>query len=152
MKIPLTVSATDFVNCKPVYFSDGEIVPVLLGSCAMPAFYPPVEYRNLYLIEGGLTNNLPVEPLFNKCDVIIGSHVNHLNKGIEKLTIPNVIDRSFHISVSESVNRKMKHCRLFIEPPALSKFNILDMDEAKSIFDIGYNFTIAMKKEIEKLL
>lgn len=152
LEIPLIVSATDFVNCKPVYFSDGELVPVLLGSSAMPAFYPPVEYRNLFLIEGGLTNNLPVEPLLNKCDVIIGSHVNPLSTESNTINIAKIIDRSFHIAVSENLNNKIKLCQLFIEPPALSKFGILDMDEAKNIFDIGYNFTIRLKQEIEKFL
>jgi NTE family protein len=151
LKLPLTVCATDFVNCKPVYFSDGELVPVLLGSAAMPAFYAPVEYRNMTILEGGLTNNLPIEPLLNRCDVIIASHVNPLNAESKKLSIANVIDRSFHIAVSESLQHKKTMCQLFIEPPALSRFGILDMDEAESIFKVGYEYAIGLKKEVEKL-
>ena len=151
LKLPLTVCATDFINCKPVFFSEGELVPVLLGSSAMPAFYEPVEYRNMTILEGGLTNNLPVEPLLNNCDIIIASHVNPLNAECKKLSIANVIDRSFHIAVSESMKQKKTMCHLFIEPPLLSKFGILDMDDAENIFKTGYDYAISQKKQVEKL-
>jgi NTE family protein len=153
LKIPLTVVATDIIKVESCYFSTGELVPVLLATSAIPMIYVPVEYRGKMLVDGGLLNNLPVEPLTDfGCNAIIGCHVNPIDKTVEHIRFRSVIDRSIHIAIGVSVREKMKDCTLFIEPPALSHFGIFDMNKVEEIAKAGYDYVIGMRDEIEKAL
>jgi len=152
LRIPLIVSATDFREGKSVYFSKGDLVEALLASSAIPVLYQPVIMNEQLLVDGGLVNNFPVEPLLNVCDTIIGVHVNPLrtvNKN--NLNIPTVIDHSFHLAIMNSVRRKQQQCTLFIEPAELIRYGMFDMNDAEAIAAIGYQCTMGLGKEIEEL-
>jgi len=151
LNLPLTVIATDFKNGTSCYISEGDLVQALLASSAIPVLYQPEEINNLMLVDGGLLNNFPTEPLKDKCSIIIGVHVNPLNKtDIHKLDKLSVLDRSFHMAVSGSVQLKKQQCNFFIEPPQLTAYGMFDMKHAEEIAAIGYSHTMSMSKEIER--
>src|SRR6185369_8810452 len=91
LNIPLIVTATDFQEGKICYFSKGDLIAALLASSAIPVLYQPILIKNQVMVDGGLLNNFPVEPLSSICDTIIGVHVNPLNThNVQKLSIPSV--------------------------------------------------------------
>ena len=63
----------------------------------------------------------------------------------------DIIDRSFHLAMSNSVRNKVKNCDLFIEPPNMSRFSIFDVKKSDEIFEYGYNYTLTLEKEINNL-
>jgi NTE family protein len=153
LDIPLTVAATDFQNGISHYISEGNLVLALLASSAIPVLYQPVEINNVMFIDGGLLNNFPIEPLKEKCNVIIGVHVNPLStEDVNKLTIATVLDRCFHLAVSNSVRFKQQQCTFFIEPPELYRYGMFDMDDAKDIAAVGYAYAIGLRKKIEEAM
>ena len=60
---PLYVSATDLETGKEVVLRSGPVVDAVMASCAMPGIFAPVEHGGRQLVDGGLTNNVPVAPL-----------------------------------------------------------------------------------------
>ena len=148
LSIPLTVAATDFINGRIKYFSHGTLIDALLASAAVPAIFQPVIIDSKVYVDGGLLNNLPVEPLLQNYEVIIGVHVNPLNTAIHKLDIRTVIERSFLITISNTIQSKKEKCTVFIEPHELCRFRVLEMKHANEIFDIGYKATMQMKDKI----
>ena len=152
LQLPLIVTATDFIKAESYYFSEGDLIPALLASSAIPGVYLPVHYKGLTLVDGGLLNNFPIEPLIGKCDSIIGIHVNPIDKNIDNLHIRGAVDRSVHIAIGNAVHYKEKQCRVFIEPPELSKFGLFDTNKAQEIAKIGYLYTMQLKGNIEKAL
>jgi NTE family protein len=153
LNLPLTVVATDLIKVESCYFSTGEIIPVLLATSAIPMVYVPVEFNGRLLVDGGLLNNLPIEPLqVSGCDVIIGCHVNPIDKTLHDISLRLVMDRSIHIAIGVPVREKIISCTLFIEPPALSRFGMFDMNKVEMIAKVGYDYVIGMRSEIEKVL
>ena len=78
LKIPLTIAATDLRRAKVVYFSQGELIKPLMASSCIPGMFDPILIDGHHYIDGGVLNNLPVEPLDGVCDVVIGVNCNHL--------------------------------------------------------------------------
>ena len=76
LKIPLTVNATDLYAGETVYFSSGELLKPVMASCSIPGLFEPIVHNGVTLIDGGILNNMPIEPLLGKYDYIIGSHCN----------------------------------------------------------------------------
>jgi NTE family protein len=52
--------ATDLATGDEIWLQDGDIVEALRASYAIPGFFPPVERRGRWLIDGAIVNPVPV--------------------------------------------------------------------------------------------
>jgi NTE family protein len=141
LKIPLTIAATDIKKGRIEYFSTGELIPPILGSCCVPAVFNPVEMNGGLYVDGGVLDNLPVKGIKDKCDFIIGSHCNFIRSDVDLKNFRTVIERSLLMAINGSTTASKALCNLLIEPPEVGKFSGFDLSKAKEIFDVGYKYT-----------
>ena len=154
LKIPFFATATDLNKGTEVTFSEGVLSDAIIASCSVPVVFNSVSKEDRILVDGGLMNNFPVEPLINICDIIIGSYVNKIEEGISKnssLEMASYLDRCFHLAISKSVYEKTSYCDVFIESP-LYAYTMFNVNAAVEIFEIGYNTAKESKDKLEKLL
>lgn len=154
LPIPIVIAATDIVKGKIKYFTSGNLSKALMASSCIPLVFEPVKINNVIYLDGGILNNFPVEPIINKCDFIIGVHTNGMSIKAENLKIKNMLDRSFHLAMSNTVYDKVHLCNLFIEPPEMSKYGMFEVHKAEEIFLHAYHYTkeYLNKAEVFKLL
>lgn len=141
LPVPLYISVTNFITGKQKIFSEGPIIPAIMAACSIPLVFAPVMIDDIPYVDGGLSNNLPVEPLIGKYANIIGVHVNPLADYNPKAGFLKRFDRTMHLAIREPVMRNKEFCSLFIEPPSLYNFGIFDAKKAREIAEIGYSFT-----------
>ena len=139
LHIPLFIAATDILKGEIVYFSLGDLSQSLMASSCIPVVFQPVNYNGTYYVDGGVLDNFPVEPLLNQCESIIGINVNSIKKELNEIHMNNILDRSFHLALNNSVRYKVEKCDLFIEPPDMSQYSIFDLKKTDEIFNYGYN-------------
>ncbi len=126
----------------------------LVASASVPVLFNPVESDNSLLVDGGLLNNFPVEPLELICDKIIGSHVNKLEEIKDtgnKLSKLAILERCFHMSIASTVYSRGRKCHLFLEP-GLEAFGLFDIKDADKIFEIGYQNALQQANKIMELM
>lgn len=152
LPIPFFITATDILKGKPVYFSDGDLIPAIVASCSYPAVFEPVEYRGYTLLDGGIVNNFPVEPIKDKCDKIIGLSTGSTYEIKKISSVQQVFIRTLGLAITEHDQHRFKLCDLVIEPKGLDKFGMFDSGEGNAIFKIGYKYALSKSKEIEKSL
>ena len=58
--VPCHVIATDVLSGRELRLSDGEALEAVLASAAIPGVFPPVEWGDRRLIDGGVSNNAPI--------------------------------------------------------------------------------------------
>jgi NTE family protein len=58
---PLHVVATDVFSGRDVRLSSGPLMDALLASAAIPGVLPPVQWQGRQLVDGGVTNNVPLD-------------------------------------------------------------------------------------------
>jgi NTE family protein len=149
--MPLTVVATNVKKGKSKFFYSGDLViPILASSCLPVIFNPVVIDKKLY-IDGGILNNLPVEPLIGHCDRIIGVHTNPIDAKNLPSNMKAVFERTMMMTINYNVYARKGKCDVFLEPKALSKFNVFDFKKGQEIFDIGYHYTIKYFSKKSKL-
>ncbi|MEO9144559.1 MAG: patatin-like phospholipase family protein [Ginsengibacter sp.] len=154
LQIPLFINATDFLHSKTLFFSKGNLISRIIASASVPVVFQPVIEGGSKLVDGGLLNNFPVEPLLGICDKIIGSHVNKLEDISDihfRFSKAAMIERTYHIAVANSVYSRAPQCDVFIEA-ALDKFGLVNIRNAAKIFDIGYHTALKYKRELADLL
>ena len=141
LKIPLIVTATDLNNGRIVYFSEGELINVIIASASIPVLFKPVVINNIHYVDGGVLDNLPIKPIENKCQIIIGSFVNPTGYEENVTNLISIAERTFLLSVSKEVIEKSKKFNLFIAPPELRYYKILDPEKSEELFTVGYKAT-----------
>lgn len=142
LKIPLIVAATDIKRGKVVYFSKGNLIQPIMASSCIPGMFDPIEIDGNFFVDGGVLNNLPVEPHEGVCDVVIGVNCNHLPEEHNIKNIKNLIERTVIMSMNYNVYSRKNKCDFFIEPKGLAKYGVFDIKKAKEIFEAGYKSTL----------
>ena len=135
LSIPLIVAATDVRHGKNAYLGSGELIKSVLASCAVPVIFEPIRLNGEVYIDGGILNNLPVEPLIGHCDIIIGSNCNPISENYEPGNMRSLMERSLLMAIGVNTYLKKGNCHLFLEPEALKPFGGFDF--SKAISDIG---------------
>ena len=60
LKIPFSCVAMDIRTGETIVFREGPLAIAVRSSMNLPGIFKPVEYRHRYLVDGGVTDNLPV--------------------------------------------------------------------------------------------
>ncbi len=65
LKIPLVLTAVDLNSGCEVLLSDGRVVDAVLATMAIPGVFPPKPWDGALLVDGGVSNPVPVVPARN---------------------------------------------------------------------------------------
>jgi NTE family protein len=151
LPIPMTITATDIVKGEIHYFTHGDLSKALMASSCVPLVFEPVRVENTIMIDGGILNNFPIEPLLPITDKIIGVNVNAISQNFDQIHMKDMLDRGFHIAMKGAIMDKIKYCDVFIEPENMSRFGMFDLSKLDEIFTEGYNCAMDHSKELVKI-
>jgi NTE family protein len=149
LKIPLYVCATDLNNGRAVYFSDGDLIGPIIASASIPVLFKPVVINGISFVDGGVLDNLPVFPIEKLCRFLIGSFVNPTGYEGNITNLMQIAERTFMLNISKEVALKSGKFDLYIAPPQLRNYKILDPEKAEEVYKIGYEATIKLLKTSE---
>lgn len=142
LKTPLYVAATNLLSGETEYIHSGILEAALLASSSIPLMFPSVQRDGAVYYDGGVLDNLPVQPLVGQCDFLIGVHVNAPDRiTTEQLTPIKVLDRIIHLAIGQSVTQNAKKCDLFIEPPEMQQFGMFDKKDLMRSYEHVYTYT-----------
>ncbi len=165
LRIPFCASATDLRTGQEVTFREGSLYDAIRASISIPMLFTPVELGEMLLVDGGITNGLPLDQVKRtEGDMLVAvnledyqweeerekvekmeiTHFNPIKKiktGIRALS-NNYISLTYDtISILMKRNTEMA---LRLTPPDLylnidpQPYNSYDYDNAEEISKIGY--------------
>ncbi len=73
LPIPLTIVATDIHTGKEVLFNQGLLIDAMRASMSLPLFFRPMKHEKALLVDGGLSNPLPLNRVTRTPDDILVS-------------------------------------------------------------------------------
>ncbi len=144
LNTPVMVTATNLLNGDPVVFSEGELIRPLLASAAFPGVFAPVKIGDSYFVDGGVLNNFPVDLVTGRCQRIIGVYVNPFEKRNYRdfKHSLSILERAYQIRASRDSLAKFQDCTLVISPTGVKNFNIFNLTDLDTIYQIGYEATL----------
>ena len=151
LNIPVSVCLTDFTNALTVHINKGPLLDPLVATCSIPLIFTPTIMKGSVMVDGGLLNNFPVEPLIGNCDHIVGVHVNPIGT-LKRVRIKGLLERCFQLAIMSTTKTKADKCDLYIEPVALRKYSVFDTAHANEIFRIGYKAAMNSKEVLLKMV
>lgn len=134
-------------------FDHGEIASIVAGSCAVPAIFAPVSYKNYNLIDGGVMNNIPANVLKeNGYDIVITVDVNSTRgSGTESTKTIDSIMASFGIMMKNNSKSGYTYSDIIIKPD-IKKYKSTKIEGANEMIEEGYNAAMSLMPEIIKLI
>lgn len=142
LKIPVYVAATEMTQGIVDFFSEGELFGPLLASSSVPFILPPVRMGEKIYVDGGVLDNLPIEPIIDKCNFLIASHVNSISYDeLKKMSLMKEFDRILHLAIAKSVYSKAKYCNIFLDPPKMTKYSLFNKRYMDEMFHQVYEYT-----------
>lgn len=152
LPLPYYAVAVDLRTGNEMHFSEGDLVPIITGSCAIPGVFVPVKYKGMVLVDGGVLNNIPADVLKeNGCDYVVTIDCNSTRGGG---TNSNSLVTQFFTSVGIMMvnnSKKGQKCSDILVCPDMQKFSSLKIVNKEEMIKQGYVATKAMMPEILKL-
>jgi NTE family protein len=141
LAIPYRAVATDLVTGSPVVFSEGELPNVMRASMSVPGVIAPAELDGRLLVDGGLTNNLPVDVARSMgADIVIAVNLGTpLLTRSELKSLVGVTEQMVNILTEQNVRASLASLRptdILIEPE-LGGFSAADFDDLPKAVPIG---------------
>jgi len=112
------------------------------ASCSIPGLFNAMKINDNIYVDGGLLNNMPAQPLREKCTVIIGSDVisHSLSKKNQKSR--DTLISSIRVMTHQNSMQGRALCDFVIEPNSIERFHEFSYDSYESIYQFGYRETI----------
>ena len=152
MKIPFYPVATDLNTGQTWVFEKGSVGRAVRASSSIPGIFQPVEINGRTYVDGGVTDNLPVDIARAKgADIIIAVNIQ---KKIDNPQINSLIDvilQSINIMGRELVIYKCRQYDVLIEP-AVGDVGLTDFSQKKRLMEAGMQAARQALPKIRKLM
>lgn len=149
LKIPFFPVATELKKGNRIVFSEGNITECVKASFTFPLLYTPTKIRNMDLVDGGLTANIPVEVAFEKgADYVITVNSTSPLKTEEELkdNPVNTADQILSISMAQ-LNKYQLEKSSFTITPDIGTHKAEDFFNLKNLINTGeFNADNSVKK------
>ena len=152
LNIPFACVATDIKTGEKIIFKEGPVAPAARASANIPGLFAPVEYRQRFLVDGGLVENIPVSvaKLFDP-DIIITVAVS---ADITKNAYSNIFYTLFqkiYIQGQQSDRNNLAMSDIVIAPQ-VSDVSAIELNKALECIDAGFIAGKNSLKKIKKLI
>lgn len=138
LPIPFFCIATNIETGKETVLNKGYLPRAITASGAIPTLFSPVQVKDSIYVDGGITNNYPVERVKALgADFIIGVDVQDTLKTKEELqsALKVFMQISNYNTVKDMVT-KLQQTNIYIHPN-IKDYNIISFDDAKDIIQQG---------------
>lgn len=147
---PLHIGITNLSTGQLELHHEGPLHDILAASCSIPFVFKPVIIDGVHYVDGGVIKNMPVKPLINEADFIIGSNLmpyDHLPPA-DVGSVINIVWRCFDLSIMANTLPSAELCDIVVEAPRINDYNIFNLARLGELHDLGYETTRAKIPEI----
>jgi len=141
LPIPFRAVATDLETGKAVVIKDGEVASAMRASMSVPGAVAPAEQRGRILVDGGLTDNLPVDVARAMgADIVIAVNLGTPLLKRDKLgSVVGVSSQMINILTEQNVQASLAMLgpRDILIEPELGDFSASDFDDLAKTVPIG---------------
>lgn len=155
LPIPFRAVATDIASGEKVVFRKGHLPRVIRASMSIPAVFAPVEMDGRLLVDGGMTDNIPLDVARDMgVDIAIVVDIGTPLRSRKQLaTVVDVLNQSITLMTRRNSEEQLASLHkndVLIQPP-LASFGVTDFGRAQEMIDAGYRATRILDARLAQL-
>jgi len=159
LKMPFKVVATDLLNGEKVTLSEGSIFDAIRASLAIPIIFPPWEVNGRLLVDGGVSDPLPIDvAIQDGADIIIamGFTLDYRNRFRSMTAVQEQLNSIYMNNILNSTYafyNLAHHAEIFpIIPEFDGTVSMFDVDKIPSVIERGEQAARKQLPHIKRLL
>lgn len=142
--LPFRATATDIETGELVLLEQGDIALALRASMAIPGVFAPVNLHDRFLVDGGITNNLPIDIAQGMgATQLIVVDVGDVEPNVEKVNGPfGMMEQAVNLMIRNNTREQLALLRpqdIHIAPDLLTaSIAAANFDKAEQAIQLGY--------------
>lgn len=154
LAIPYRSVATDIIELQPVILDDGYLVDAMMASMSVPGALPPYQLNGRLLVDGGVTNNMPVDVARDLgADTVIAVDISTSYKQENDFTtLLTVADQLSNYLVRSTTHRQaitLTDDDVFLLPD-VGDMETTEFDRMPEAFKKGYLAAMQNREQLER--
>jgi predicted acylesterase/phospholipase RssA len=151
LPIPFRCLGADLVTGNEIIFSDGSLAKAMRSTMSLPTAFTPVRYDTAMVIDGGMTNNFPVDVAFKMgSDFVIGLNlISTVHDADYYDDLMKIIDRTLDVPRKDKLQQTIDAADLLVQQE-ISGYSLADFEKTK-IMEIIQRGKLAAYAKIEEL-
>ena len=139
LPIPFLCIGSDIETGKQVLLNKGNLAQALLASSAFPSLFSPVEIDGQLLVDGGVTNNYPIDEVRRLgADVVIGVDVqDDLRDRTTLKDATKILVQITNLQSIEKMKSNILKTDIYIKPD-ITEYGVISFDKGKDIIEKGF--------------
>lgn len=152
LPIPFRAVATDAATGDMVVLGQGDLVWALRASMAIPGVFSPVELDGRILVDGGVSNNIPVDVARALgADVVIAVDIADSLESNEKLTsLLSITWQTIGLLTRKNMEPRLAEADLVLRPEKVDAYGLLQFDAGPEILRLGFEEARARAAELRR--
>lgn len=153
LRVAFRAVTTDLLSGKRVVLKDGNLAEAITASVTFPLLFAPVERDGMWLVDGGIRDNLPVDVAReNGSDITIAVDVTSPLRTADNMRVPwQLADQVTTIMMQEPTRESRKMADVLIEPN-VGKHKASDFSEVDQLVQAGYEAALRKIDSIRTLI
>lgn len=138
LPIPFLCIATDIEKGEQIILDKGYLPDAITASGAFPSLFEPIPMGDRLLIDGGVTNNYPIDEIKAKnVDVIIGVDVQAGLANRDRLkSAMGILSQINNFRTINDMKKKSKETDVYIRPDIVG-FSVMSFDKGRELIKRG---------------
>jgi NTE family protein len=151
LPIPFLCVATDIEKGEDVILKRGYLARAMMASSSFPSLFSPVEIDGKVLIDGGVTNNYPVEELRKMgAEIIIGVDVQDDLKDRKDLNdATRILVQITNLDMITKMKAKIQLTDIYIKPDVIN-YSVLSFGQGNEIIKKGEEAALLKFEELKQ--
>lgn len=150
LPIPFICIGSNIETGEEVLLNNGYLAKAILASAAFPTLFSPVEIDNKLLVDGGVTNNYPIEAVRKMgADIIIGVDVQDDLLDRNKLKgATKILVQITNLQSIEKMKNKIIQTDIYIKPN-VEKYGVISFEDGTELIKSGEEAAFAVYEKIK---
>lgn len=138
------VNAYDIKKKQLHYFDKGDTHSLCMASAALIPVFKPISYENMYLIDGGLIDNLPIHPILEEDEKYKTISIDLMPRPIYPLEKKRNINpikllkKRIFTRRLDNAKYSINHTDYYITNQKLRNYKMFTFNELNDCFSYGY--------------
>ncbi len=148
LRVPLAVVTTELETGDTVVLTEGDLVDAILASTALPGLFPPILWQGRRLVDGGLSNNVPIDLAIERgAERVIGMLCGCAQGLPARVNFITVLGQSFSLALNARYRcdarmyQAQAHLHI-LEPCMGTTIELLDFDRACMLIEPAYEYAL----------
>lgn len=149
LKLPFAAVATDLNRGTRVILDRGSVARAVRASSAIPGVFNPVEHQGRLLVDGGVTDNIPIAVAREKgADIVIAVDISENVSNFNVTNMVDVVIQSVNIMSAQNAEFRKKNADILVSP-AVGDVAMLDFTQKKRCMLAGIDAARKAMPEIK---